>query len=106
MAAEDQRFWTHPGVDVLAIARAGTQNLLFGRRISGASTISTQVIRLLEPRNRTVLTKLIEAFRALQLERHADKREILAQYLDRAPFGGNVVGIEAAARRYFGKGAA
>ena len=106
VAAEDQRFWTHPGVDVLAIARAGTQNLLFGRRISGASTISTQVIRLLEPRNRTVLTKLIEAFRALQLERHADKREILAQYLDRAPFGGNVVGIEAAARRYFGKGAA
>ncbi|HAL91470.1 MAG TPA: penicillin-binding protein 1C [Verrucomicrobia bacterium] len=106
VAAEDRRFWSHPGVDVLAIARALGQNLFFGRRISGASTISTQVIRLAEPRRRTLVTKAIEAFRALQMERRHGKREILGQYLDRAPFGGNIVGIEAAARRYFGKGAA
>lgn len=106
VAAEDRRFWTHPGVDALAIARAIGQNLLFGRRISGASTLSTQVIRMMEPRDRTLATKAIEAFRALQLERRHGKREILAGYLNRAPFGGNIVGIEAAARRYFGKGAA
>lgn len=105
VAAEDRRFWTHPGVDGLALARAVGQNLFFGRRISGASTLSTQVIRMMEPRDRTLSTKAIEAFRALQLERRHDKREILAHYLDRAPFGGNIVGIEAAARRYFGKGA-
>ena len=106
VAAEDRRFWTHPGVDGMAMARAVGQNVIFGRRISGASTLSTQVIRMMEPRDRTVLTKLIEAFRALQLERRHSKREILACYLNRAPFGGNRVGIEAAARRYFGKGAA
>lgn len=106
VAAEDRRFWSHPGVDVLALARALGQNLFFGRRISGASTLSTQVIRLVEPRPRTVVTKVIEAVRALQLERRLGKREILAHYLNRAPFGGNLVGIEAAARRYFGKGAA
>ncbi|MGD9780536.1 MAG: penicillin-binding protein 1C [Kiritimatiellia bacterium] len=106
VAAEDRRFWDHPGVDVRALARAVAQNLLSGRRVSGASTITTQVIRLAEPRRRTLATKAIEAFRALQLERRLDKRAILAQYLDRAPFGGNLVGIEAAARRYFGKGAA
>lgn len=106
VAAEDHRFWSHPGVDGMALARAAAQNLFAGRRISGASTISTQVIRLVEPRRRTLPTKLIEALRAVQMERRLDKREILAQYLDRAPFGGNIVGIEAAARRYFGKGAA
>ena len=106
VAAEDRRFWSHPGVDGLALVRAAAQNVFSGRRVSGASTITTQVIRLLEPRRRTLLTKAIEAFRALQLERRHTKREILEQYLDRAPFGGNLVGIEAAARRYFGKGAA
>jgi len=105
VAAEDRRFWSHPGVDGLAIARAAAQNLLSGRRLSGASTISTQVIRMIEPRRRTLRTKAIEAFRALQMERRLSKREILALYLDRAPFGGNIVGIEAAARRYFQKGA-
>jgi penicillin-binding protein 1C len=106
VAAEDQRFWSHAGIDPLALLRAVGQNLFAGRRISGASTISTQVIRLAEPRRRTLPTKAIEAFRALQMERRHCKREILAQYLDRAPFGGNIVGIEAAARRYFGKGPA
>jgi penicillin-binding protein 1C len=103
IAAEDQRFWSHPGVDVLAILRAVGQNASQGRVVSGASTLSTQVIRLVEPRSRTLWTKGIEAFRALQLERRHDKMYILAQYLNRAPFGGNIVGIEAAAWRYFSK---
>ena len=104
VAAEDQRFWVHPGVDVIAIARAVGQNLRAGRVLSGASTLSTQVIRLLQPRPRTLAAKLVEAFRALQLERRLGKEEILAQYLNRAPFGSNLAGIEAASRRYFGKG--
>jgi penicillin-binding protein 1C len=106
VAAEDRRFWEHPGIDPLALGRAAAQNLVFGRRVSGASTLSTQVIRMMEPRPRTLPTKLVEAFRALQLERLRDKNQILGHYLDRAPFGGNVVGIEAAAQRYFGKNAA
>lgn len=105
IAAEDQRFYRHVGVDPLALARAVGQNIVHFRRVSGASTLSTQVIRLLQPRPRTLRTKLIEAFRALQLERVLSKREILEQYLNRAPFGSNIVGIEAAARRYFSKSA-
>ena len=105
VAAEDQRFWSHPGVDPLAMTRAVKQNVFSLRKISGASTLSTQVIRLTEPRQRTLWSKAVEAFRALQMERALTKEEILAQYLNRAPFGSNVVGIEAAARRYFGKGA-
>lgn len=106
VAAEDRRFWTHAGVDPVAILRAAGQNLRYGRRVSGASTLTTQVIRMMEPRRRNLRTKGIEAFRALQLEARSNKRQILAHYLDRAPFGGNRVGIESAARRYFGKGPA
>lgn len=106
VAAEDQRFWRHHGVDPAALLRAVKQNVTSRRTVSGASTLSTQVIRLVEPRRRNLWTKAVEAFRALQLERHCDKSAILAQYLNRAPFGSNLVGIEAAARRYFGKGAA
>ncbi|MDD2520972.1 MAG: transglycosylase domain-containing protein, partial [Kiritimatiellae bacterium] len=83
VAAEDQRFWSHAGIDPLALARAVGQNLWFGRRVSGASTITTQVIRMAQPRRRTLATKAVEAFRALQLERRCGKREILAHYLDR-----------------------
>ncbi|MCF7838694.1 MAG: penicillin-binding protein 1C, partial [Candidatus Marinimicrobia bacterium] len=106
IAAEDQRFWSHPGLDGLALLRAVRQNVSAGRRISGASTLSTQVIRLVQPRRRTLAAKVIEAFRALQMEQRYSKLDILAQYLNRAPFGGNIVGIEAAAWRYFGKQAA
>ncbi len=106
VAAEDQRFWSHHGVDPVALLRAMKQNVTSLRTVSGASTLSTQVIRLMEPRRRNLWAKAVEAFRALQLERHGDKSSILAQYLNRAPFGSNIVGIEAAARRYFGKGAA
>lgn len=103
IAAEDQRFWSHPGLDPLALARAAKQNVMSLRRVSGGSTLSTQVIRLAEPRRRTFLAKCVEAFRALQMERALTKEEILAQYLNRAPFGANLVGIEPASRRYFGK---
>lgn len=105
VAAEDQRFWKHHGVDPLALMRAVSQNITHGRRISGASTISTQVIRLIEPRPRTLISKGMEALRAWQLENTISKNEIIGQWLNRAPFGGNIVGIEAAARRYFGKDA-
>lgn len=105
VAAEDERFWRHPGIDPLAILRAAGQNLLSGKRISGASTISTQVIRLLDQRPRTLRAKLVEAFWALKLERRVTKLELMRQYLNRAPFGGNIVGIESAAQRYFGKSA-
>jgi penicillin-binding protein 1C len=103
VAAEDRRFWSHGGVDLRAVARALAQNAAAGRTVSGASTLSTQVIRLVEPRPRRWGAKAVEAFRALQLEQRYDKRTILAQYLNRAPFGGNIVGIEAASWRYFGK---
>jgi penicillin-binding protein 1C len=98
---EDQRFWEHPGVDVLAIFRAALSNLGAGRRVSGASTITMQVVRLLEPRPRTFTSKTVEAFRAMQLEYHLSKTEILDQYLRLAPFGRNIEGIEAACWAYF-----
>lgn len=105
VAAEDKRFWSHGGLDFLSLLRAVGQNASSLRRISGASTLSTQVIRLAVPRPRTLPTKLFEAFQAYQLERRLSKSAILRQYLDRAPFGGNIVGAEAASWRYFGKSA-
>lgn len=105
-AYEDRRFDTHPGIDPLAIARAAWQNLRHGRTVSGASTLTMQTARLLEPRPRTLKNKLIEAFRAWQLERRYGKDEILAIYATLAPMGGNREGIETAARHYFGKPAA
>lgn len=106
IAAEDRRFREHGGVDAWALARAVAQNLGARRTVSGASTLSMQVIRLVEPRPRTPVSKAVEAVRAIQLEAALSKQEILDQYLNRAPFGGNMVGIEAASRRYFGVSAA
>ena len=106
VAAEDKRFWRHRGVDPLALARAVWQNTLYRRRVSGASTLTMQCIRLLRPRRRTYAAKCIEAFRAVQLEDAADKQHILELYVNLAPYGGNVVGVGAAARLYFGKRAA
>ena len=106
LAAEDKRFFRHPGVDPIAIIRALGQNLISGRIVSGASTISTLVVKLTRgPRSRNIITKCVEAFRALQMERVFSKGEILQQYLNRAPFGSNLTGIAAAAHRYFGKAA-
>jgi penicillin-binding protein 1C len=105
VAAEDKRFYRHAGVDPIAIGRSSVYNLKNGRLTTGASTISTQVIRMSSPRPRTLKTKLIEAFRATQMETRMEKDEILLNYLNRAPFGGNVYGLESASHRYFGKSA-
>ncbi|MDR1776300.1 MAG: penicillin-binding protein 1C [Desulfovibrio sp.] len=100
---EDRRFYSHPGVDALALLRAVWQNITNGRVISGASTISSQTIRLLWPGERSLAGKAREFALALKLELALTKREILETYLNRAPFGGTVRGVEAAARSYFGK---
>jgi penicillin-binding protein 1C len=103
VAAEDKRFWSHNGVDAIAVARATWQNLSSRRLVSGASTITMQVMRMANPKERTFTAKSTEAFRALQLERTSDKRAIMELYLNMAPYGGNTVGAEAAALRYFDK---
>lgn len=103
VSVEDKRFFRHWGVDPIAVARAMGQNVWKLKVVSGASTLSTQVIKMIEPRPRTLWTKGIEAFRACQLEWHYDKAFILEQYLNRAPFGGNRQGIATASRRYYGK---
>ena len=102
IALEDRRFWSHPGVDPLAIARAAVQDLWAGHVVSGASTITMQLARLLEPRPRTLRSKAIEAVRAVQLEARLGKPQILEAYLTFAPYGGNIEGIEAASLLYFG----
>jgi penicillin-binding protein 1C len=103
IAYEDQRFRTHPGVDPWAMGRALGQAVRAGRIVSGGSTLTMQVARLLEPRPRTVGAKLIEMARALQLERRFSKDEILGMYLTLAPFGGPVEGIAAASQLYLAR---
>jgi len=103
LAWEDQRFRVHPGVDPLAVGRAVAQLVRHGRIVSGASTITMQTARLLEPSDRTLGAKLHEMWRALQLERRFTKDRILDQYLTLAPYGGNLEGIRAASLAWFGK---
>jgi penicillin-binding protein 1C len=103
VAVEDQRFWRHQGVDWLAVARAFFSNVRHGRIVSGASTLSMQLSRMANPEPRSYATKLRQTFKARDLERRHDKQWILENYLNRAPYGGNLVGIEAAARCYFHK---
>ncbi len=106
VAAEDKRFFRHPGIDPIAVGRALLQNLASGRIVSGASTLSTLTVKLIHPASpRNLGVKLREAVQALLLERRAGKERILEEYLNRAPFGGNLVGIEAASLLYFGKSA-
>lgn len=100
---EDRRFYSHFGVDMLALLRAVVQNAKSRSVVSGASTITSQVIRLTYPRPRSLHSKLLEFVQAVKLERHLSKDDILELYLNRAPFGGPVRGVEAAARSYFGK---
>lgn len=104
IAVEDARFWLHPGVDPLAVVRAAGSAIATGRISSGASTLTMQTARLLEPRPRTLPSKLIEMVRAVQLETRLTKREILALYLTLAPYGGNLEGVRAASLAYFGHG--
>jgi len=104
LAYEDKRFWQHHGVDPLAFGRAALQFITHGHIVSGGSTITMQVARLLEPRReRSLYVKLREAVRAIQLERVLSKDEILDLYLTLAPYGGNLEGIRAASLSYFGK---
>ena len=99
---EDARFAWHGGVDPLAVGRAALSAAMHGRVTSGASTLTMQTARMLEPRRRTFLAKLIEAVRAVQLEARFSKREILALYLTLAPYGGNLEGVRAASLAWFG----
>jgi penicillin-binding protein 1C len=103
LAFEDKRFFSHPGVDPAAVLRAAAQNLGRGRVVSGASTLTMQAARLLEPHPRSFAGKAVEALRAVQLEWRYDKTAILGIYLTLAPFGGNLEGVRAAALAYFGK---
>jgi len=104
VAYEDKRFRDHSGVDLLAVLRAAGQLVTNGRIVSGGSTISMQLARLTEPReSRSLVAKLRQALRALQIERRLSKDEILERYLTLAPYGGNLEGIRAASLAWFAK---
>ncbi|MEM1269719.1 MAG: penicillin-binding protein 1C [Bacteroidota bacterium] len=103
LAVEDRRYYWHLGVDPLAVARAAVANVRAGRVVQGGSTISMQVARLIEPKERTLPNKVLEALRAVQLEIRYSKEELLTRYLNLAPYGGNLVGVGAASQRMFGK---
>ena len=104
LSYEDRRFHSHPGVDVFALGRAAVQLITHREIVSGGSTITMQVARLLEPRReRSVSAKLRQMVRAIELERVMTKREILSLYLSLAPYGGNLEGVRAAALAYFGR---
>jgi penicillin-binding protein 1C len=103
IAAEDGRFAWHPGVDPIAASRALAQLAFTGRIVSGASTLTMQAARLLEPHSRSLAAKLVEMATALALERLMSKDQVLGLYLSLAPFGGNLEGVRAASLAYFGK---
>jgi penicillin-binding protein 1C len=102
IAVEDARFRRHLGVDPLALVRAVGSAVVHGRATSGASTLTMQTARLLEPRPRNLASKLIEMVRAAQLEARLTKDQTLALYLTLAPYGGNLEGVRAASLAYFG----
>ena len=102
LALEDERFPRHPGVDALAVIRAAASAAVHGRITSGASTLTMQTARLLQPHPRNLGAKLVEMVRAVQLEARLSKRQILALYLTLAPYGGNLEGVRAASLAYFG----
>jgi penicillin-binding protein 1C len=103
LAAEDRRFYEHPGVDPVAVVRAAWSDAMHARVVSGASTLTMQLARLVKPHRRNLLGKLDEAALALRIEASLSKREVLAQYLNRAPFGAGVRGVDAASRFWFAK---
>jgi penicillin-binding protein 1C len=103
IAVEDQRFAKHPGVDPVAVVRAMGQNILGRRVVSGASTLTMQTVKLATGIDGGLGQKARQAWLALRLDRHAGKEAVLTAYLNRAPYGRNLTGAEAAARRYFGK---
>ncbi|MDD5091108.1 MAG: penicillin-binding protein 1C [Candidatus Wallbacteria bacterium] len=103
IAYEDKRFFTHSGVDPVAVLRALWRNATTGQRRSGASTITMQVARLSRPKSRTIFNKILEAGQAVRMEMHMSKTGILSAYLNNAPYGGNIVGYRTAGLKYFGK---
>jgi penicillin-binding protein 1C len=103
LAAEDRRFYSHPGVDPVGVVRAAMSDLLARRVVSGASTLTMQLARVVRPHPRTLLGKFGEMALALRIEASLDKGRILEEYENRAPFGPNVRGVEAASRMYFDK---
>ncbi|MEI6412896.1 MAG: transglycosylase domain-containing protein [Pseudomonadota bacterium] len=102
-AIEDQRFWQHPGVDLLAVGRALWQNLSQGRRVSGASTLAMQIVHLQAPGVRGYWCKAWEAWQAVALTLRYGREQVLRHYLTLVPYGNHIHGIRYAARRYFGK---
>ena len=103
VAKEDRHFYSHPGVNPFAVIRAIFSNIFHMRRMSGASTITMQVAKMLEPGKRNMWSKLREMFRAFQLELKYSKKEILQMYLNLVPYGGNIEGVKAASLLYFKK---
>lgn len=100
---EDKRFYFHPGVDILAMMRAIRQNFSASHTISGGSTITMQVMRMSRNRPRNIFQKIIESIQAIRLELSFSKKEILALYASNAPFGSNVIGLDAASWRYYAR---
>jgi len=100
---EDRWFFLHPGVNPFSLLRALRQNLQARKIVSGGSTLSMQIARMMEPKARTWSAKFREIFRALQLEQRYSKKELLEIYFNMAPYGGNIEGVAAAARLYLGK---
>lgn len=103
LAAEDRRFYSHPGFDTLAILRAVKDNVAQGKIVSGASTITQQLVRLVYPKRRSYLNKAIEIIQSIRTELAFSKDEILEQYLNRVPMGGNIVGVELASQAFYGQ---
>jgi penicillin-binding protein 1C len=105
LTSEDRRFFQHWGVDLLAVPRAAGLALRHGHVVSGASTITMQLVRMVEPHDKNLPNKVREMLTAWRLERAASKQEILEQYFNRAYYGNGAFGVEAASKRYFGKSA-
>ncbi|MDB5207671.1 MAG: pbpC, partial [Flavisolibacter sp.] len=103
VAKEDKYFYSHPGINPLAMCRAAINNIMQMKRTSGASTITMQVAKALEPKSRNIWNKTVEVFRAFQLEMKYGKDEILQLYLNLVPYGSNIEGVKAASLLYFNK---
>ncbi len=103
LASEDRWFYFHPGVNLVSLVNAAIDNVKAGKIIRGGSTITMQIARMMEPKPRTIKSKLIEILRSFQLEAHFTKDELLEMYFNLAPYGGNIEGVGAASYFYFDK---
>ena len=103
MALEDRRFRYHFGIDPPALAAAAVADIRAGAFVRGGSTITMQIARMMKPKERTVLSKLLEMLRAVQLEAHYSKDQLLEVYFNLVPYGGNIEGVGAATHFYFDK---